>query len=128
MWRAWTYSRGPTDNKLCKYGMQPFLVGHLIDYALAGRPIQFHIIHTALGYWQCMLPRLATDLLWYTLVGLCAEQEAVLTLMGGPREVQASLVRSIPSLGDIWARSANFEGVWDEIQGWVAHGRVTEEP
>ena len=96
-------------------------MGRLVDYALAGRPTQFHIICTALGFWRRMLPQLATDLLWYTLAGLGAEREAVLTLMGGPKGVQASLMRSIPSLGEIWVRNANFEGVWDEIQGWVAH-------
>ena len=128
MWRAWTYSRDPTDDEIHEHGKRSFLVGRLVDYALAGRPTHFHIIRTALGFWRRTLPRLATDLLWYTLAGLQAEREAVLSLMGGPQGVRASLMRSIPSLGDTWARNADFEGVWDEIHGWVAHGRVTEEP
>ena len=36
MWRAWTYSRDPTDDELHEHSRWLFLVGHLVDYALAG--------------------------------------------------------------------------------------------
>ena len=67
MWWAWTYSRDPTDDEIHEQGKRSFLVGCLVDYALAGRPTHFHIIRTALGFWRRTLPRLATDLLCYTL-------------------------------------------------------------
>ena len=56
MRRAWTYSRNQTDDELHEHGMRSFIVGHLVDYALVGRPTQFHIIHTTLGYLWHMLP------------------------------------------------------------------------